>query len=69
VLLAPARTPKPVVDKLNAEIRRMMAQPSIGERLPAIELYATSREEAKEFVRGELDRWGPVIRKLGLKQD
>ena len=69
VLLAPAKTPKPILDKLNAEIRRMMALPNIGERLPAIELFATSREEAKEFVRGELDRWGPVIKKLGLKQD
>ena len=69
VLLAPAKTPKPILDKLNAEIRRMMAQPSISERLPAIELFATSREETKEFVRSELDRWGPVIGKLGLKQD
>jgi tripartite-type tricarboxylate transporter receptor subunit TctC len=69
VLLAPARTPKPVLDKLNAEIRRMMAQPSIGERLPAIELYGSTREEARAFVRGELARWGPVIKTLGLKQD
>ena len=69
VLLAPAKTPKPGLDKLNAEIRRMMAQPNIGERLPAIELYASTREEAREFVRGELARWGPVIKKLGLKQD
>jgi tripartite-type tricarboxylate transporter receptor subunit TctC len=69
VLLAPARTPKPVVDKLNVEIRRMMAQPNIGERLPAIELISSTREEAREFVRGELARWGPVIKKLGLKQD
>jgi tripartite-type tricarboxylate transporter receptor subunit TctC len=69
VLLAPARTPKPILDKLNAEIRRMMAQPSIGERLPAIELYASTREDARAFVRGELERWGPVIRKLALKQD
>jgi tripartite-type tricarboxylate transporter receptor subunit TctC len=69
VLLAPAKTPKPVLDKLNAEIRRMMAQPNIGERLPAIELYASTRDEARAFVRGELERWGPVIKKLGLKQD
>jgi tripartite-type tricarboxylate transporter receptor subunit TctC len=69
VLLAPARTPKPILDKLNAEIRRMMAQPSIGERLPAIELYGSTREEARAFVRGELARWGPVIKTLGLKQD
>lgn len=69
VLLAPAKTPKPIVDKLNAEIRRMMALPNIGERLPAIELISSTREEAKDFVRAELDRWGPVIKKLGLKQD
>jgi hypothetical protein len=47
----------------------MMAQPNIGERLPAIELISSTREEAREFVRGELDRWGPIIKKLGLKQD
>jgi tripartite-type tricarboxylate transporter receptor subunit TctC len=69
VLLAPAKTPKPVLDKINAEVRRMMAQPNIGERLPAIELISSTREEAREFVRGELDRWGPIIKKLGLKQD
>jgi tripartite-type tricarboxylate transporter receptor subunit TctC len=69
VLLAPAKTPQPILDKLNAEIRRMMALPNIGERLPAIELISSTREEARDFVRGELDRWGPVIKKLGLKQD
>jgi tripartite-type tricarboxylate transporter receptor subunit TctC len=69
VLLAPAKTSKPILDKLNAEIRRMMAQPNIGDRLPAIELYASTREEAREFVRDEIARWGPVIRKLGLRQD
>ena len=46
-----------------------MALPKIGERLPAIELYGSTREEARDFVHGELDRWGPVIKKLGLKQD
>jgi tripartite-type tricarboxylate transporter receptor subunit TctC len=69
VLLAPAKTPKPVLDKINAEVRRMMAQPNIGERLPAIEQISSTREEARDYVRGELARWGPVIRKLGLKQD
>jgi tripartite-type tricarboxylate transporter receptor subunit TctC len=69
VLLAPAKTPRPIVDKLNAEIRRMMALPSTGDRLPAIELTSSTPDEARDFVRGELARWGPVIKKLGLKQD
>jgi tripartite-type tricarboxylate transporter receptor subunit TctC len=69
VLLAPAKTPKPIVDKLNGEIRHIMAIPSIGDRLPAIELTSSTPEEAKDFVRSEIARWAPVIKKLGLKQD
>jgi tripartite-type tricarboxylate transporter receptor subunit TctC len=69
VLLAPAKTPKPIVDKLNGEIRRMMALPNIGDRLPAIELISSTPDQAKQFVRSEIDRWGPVIKKLGLRQD
>jgi hypothetical protein len=47
----------------------MMAQPDIGARLPAIELISSTPDEAKDFVQGELVRWAPIIRKLGLKQD
>jgi tripartite-type tricarboxylate transporter receptor subunit TctC len=69
VLLAPAKTPKSIVDKLNGEIRHIMAIPNIGDRLPAIELTSSTSEEAKNFVRSEIVRWAPVIKKLGLKQD
>ena len=69
VVLAPAKTPKPIVDKLNAEIRRMMAIPKLGDRLPGIELISSTPEEAKSFVASEIARWQPVIKKLGLKMD
>ena len=69
VLLAPAKTPKPIVDKLNAEVRRMMAIPNLGDRLPGIELISSTPEEAKNFVASEIARWQPVIKKLGLKLD
>lgn len=69
VLLAPAKTPKPIVDKLNAEVRRMMAIPNLGDRLPGIELISSTPEEAKSFVASEIARWQPVIKKLGLKLD
>ena len=65
-LLAPAGTPRPIVAKLNAEIRRILALP-LGERVAAIDLSASSPEELGQFIRGEIDRWGPVIKKLGLK--
>jgi len=68
-LLAPAGTSKPVVAKLNAEMRRIMALPNLGERLAAIELLSSSPEELSDFIRGEIDRWSPVIKKLGLKAE
>jgi tripartite-type tricarboxylate transporter receptor subunit TctC len=67
VLLAPAKTPKPIVDKLNAEVRRMMAIPNLGDKLPGIELISSTPDEAKSFVASEIARWAPVIKKLGMK--
>jgi tripartite-type tricarboxylate transporter receptor subunit TctC len=69
VVLAPAKTPKPIIDKLNAEIRRMMAIPNLGDRLPGIQLTSSTPEEATSFVANEIARWQPVIKKLGLKMD
>jgi tripartite-type tricarboxylate transporter receptor subunit TctC len=68
-LLAPAGTPRPIVEKLNAEVRRIMALPNMGDRLSAIELVSSTPEELREFVRGETERWGALIRKLGLKAE
>jgi tripartite-type tricarboxylate transporter receptor subunit TctC len=68
-LLAPAGTPKPIVAKLNAEMRRIMMLPNLGERLAAIELLSSSPEELGNFIRGEINRWSPVIKKLGLKAE
>jgi tripartite-type tricarboxylate transporter receptor subunit TctC len=69
VLIAPAKTPKPIIDKLNAEIRRIIATPNLGDRLPAIELVSSTSDEARDFIRSEIARWAPVIEKLGLKED
>src|SRR5215212_11889829 len=66
-LLAPAGTPKPIIAKLNAEMKRIMALPNMGDRLAAIELMATTPEELDAFIRVETERWGAVIRKLGLR--
>ena len=37
--------------------------------MPSIELTSSSPEELVSFIRGEIDRWGPVIKKLGLKAE
>jgi tripartite-type tricarboxylate transporter receptor subunit TctC len=67
-LLAPAGTPKPIVAKLNAEMKRILALP-LGERVAAIDLVGSSPEELGNFLRSEIDRWTPIIKKLGLKAE
>jgi tripartite-type tricarboxylate transporter receptor subunit TctC len=68
-LLAPAATPPEIIAKLNAEVRRIVALPGLGERLTAIELVGSSPEELDAFIRSEIDRWGPLITKLGIRAD
>jgi tripartite-type tricarboxylate transporter receptor subunit TctC len=66
-VLAPAGTPKPIVEKLNKELKRIMAMPGMGDRLAAIELMTTSPEELTSYIKVETDRWGALIRQLNLK--
>lgn len=69
VMLAPAKTPRPIVDKLNAELRRIFAIPNLSDRLASIQLSASTPDEARAFVNSETERWAPVIKKLGLKAE
>jgi len=66
-LLAPAGTPRSIIDKLNAEMKRITALPGMGDRLAAIELTHSTPEELGDFIKAETERWAAVIKKLGLK--
>lgn len=65
-LFAPKGTPRPIVAKLNAEMRRILAL-DLGERVAAIDIAPSSPEELGVHLKKEIDRWTPVIKKLGLK--
>jgi tripartite-type tricarboxylate transporter receptor subunit TctC len=68
-LLAPAGTPRPILEKLNAEMKRIMTLPNMGDRLAAIELTHSTPEELGAFIKAETERWGTVIKTLGLKAE
>lgn len=68
-LLAPAGTPRPIIDKLNAEMAKIVKSPGLGERLTAIELTHSTPEELGAFIQAETDRWAPLIKSLNLKID
>jgi tripartite-type tricarboxylate transporter receptor subunit TctC len=65
-LLAPAGTPQPIIDKLNAEMARILKSPDLGERLTAIELGTSTPAELDAFIQSETKRWAPLIKSLNL---
>jgi tripartite-type tricarboxylate transporter receptor subunit TctC len=70
-LFAPARTPRAIVDKLNAAVRRALADPELVAALAAraSEVAPTSPEEFGRFVAGEMERWGGAVRRSGATVD
>ena len=69
-LFAPAGTPKPVVDKLAAEARRIWALPEVQEQLKnagADSALSESPEAFAAFTRAERVKWGEVVKASGVK--
>jgi tripartite-type tricarboxylate transporter receptor subunit TctC len=69
-VVAPAGTPKEIVDRLNREIIRVLALPSVEERLAAIgfSVATTSPEEFQAQIKSEFERWAKVIRDSNMKR-
>jgi tripartite-type tricarboxylate transporter receptor subunit TctC len=67
----PARTPRPVIDRLNAAIVKALNMPDVRDRILAIgfEPTGTSPEEFARIMAADSARWGPVIRASGFKAD
>jgi tripartite-type tricarboxylate transporter receptor subunit TctC len=69
-MAGPARLPRPILDRLNGEIRRIMALPEIRERLLplAVEPAADSPEELHRLMVEETALWGRVIAAAGIEK-
>ena len=67
-MMAPAATPRPIVDKLAAEVKRILALPDVNANLDSVGGVAatTSPEEFGAFLKEERERWEGVIKGLGL---
>ena len=71
MLLAPAATPRAIIERLNAETVKATLAPDTRERLAAMggEPAAGTPEQTAEFLRKEYERWGKVIRDGGIKSE
>jgi tripartite-type tricarboxylate transporter receptor subunit TctC len=69
VLSAPAATPKPVVNRLHEEMKVIMADPEVTKKVASLGLLphaVAPIDEAQAYIQSEVDKWGGLIRKLGL---
>jgi tripartite-type tricarboxylate transporter receptor subunit TctC len=70
-IMAPANTPKPIVERMSAEINKAIQSPDGREKMLQMGLLATGTtpDEFAEVIRRDTPRWGEVIRKAGIKSE
>lgn len=70
-LMAPAGTPAPIIDKLNAAVLKALAKPDVQKKM--LELGAepqhTTPAQFGAFIKKEVDTWAPVVKASGAKVD
>jgi tripartite-type tricarboxylate transporter receptor subunit TctC len=66
-LLAPPRTPRDIVQKLNATITRVLSAPDARKLMASagVEVATSTPEEFGALLQSELERWGKVVRDTG----
>ena len=71
-LFAPVGTPAAIIERLRTEVQAVLAQPEIRERLAASgsgEPYVSTPEEFAARIRGDHEKYGKLIRSIGVKVD
>jgi tripartite-type tricarboxylate transporter receptor subunit TctC len=69
--LAPGGTPRPVIERYNREMVRILTSADVRGKLEAIqfEVVAGTPEQFSQWIRAEIPRWGSVIKATGAKAD
>ena len=70
VLMAPAATPKDIIDRLHGEMKRIMAAPEMQKRIADLGLLPLETPPIPEidaYIKSEQAKWGGIVRKLGLE--
>jgi tripartite-type tricarboxylate transporter receptor subunit TctC len=70
-MVAPARTPEAILNKLNAEIVRILKEPEVKQRLDALAFtpVGDTRSEYAAFIKSEIAKWGKAVKDSGAKAD
>jgi tripartite-type tricarboxylate transporter receptor subunit TctC len=68
-LWAPKATPDAIVEKLNAEVKKALAEPTVQQRIAATAGEPSRMElmDIDPFVKAEIEKWGEVVKRAGIK--
>ena len=68
-VIAPAKTPRPIIDRLNKEISRAVNDPAVLKQLSTLggDVRVSSADEMDKFLTSELTKWTALIQKAGIK--
>ncbi|HTP93418.1 MAG TPA: tripartite tricarboxylate transporter substrate binding protein [Xanthobacteraceae bacterium] len=72
MVVAPAATPKPIIDKLHGELEAIMALPTTREAITRIGLVPADNHsvvELQAFIRSEIVRWSEIVKRSGASVD
>ena len=70
-VLAPAGTPKAVVMRLNADIRKTLQDPAVEKRLANVgfEIVSGTPEQFTAYIKSEIVKWAKVVKAAGIKPE
>ena len=71
VLFAPKGTPPAIVERMNAEMAKALAEPEVKQRAAALDIVTLggSPQEARATLEATARKWAPVVKRIGLKLD
>jgi tripartite-type tricarboxylate transporter receptor subunit TctC len=70
-MVAPARTPRPIVRRLNEALVRILNMPDVQERIRALGMTPSpsTPEELEKLIRADYALWGKVAKTAGVQAD
>jgi tripartite-type tricarboxylate transporter receptor subunit TctC len=68
-MCAPARTPRAVIERLNAALNASLAQPEVRDRLAeqGADVQPTTPQQFAQFMRDEVAKWTRLVRETGIR--
>jgi tripartite-type tricarboxylate transporter receptor subunit TctC len=70
MLLVPSNTPRPIIDRLHAEMKRIMEAPDMRAKVAALGLIpydSPSIDDMRSYIQSEQLKWGAMVKQLGLE--